>query len=226
MALRLLLGICTCGAILLFIRLYYVLPIFSQRTRYASKRRKGKASVHQSKGKMLCVVLGSGGHTAEMMRLLQGIEFDRYMERLYIVSNNDTLSLDQIGMVEKHGNIYNGEYYVERVPRSRDVGQPWTSTLISAANCLRRAAAIMFDYKPDVVLCNGPGNCVIVCLVALVIRVLGLKHIPIVYVESFARVRTLSLSGKILYLLADRFIVQWPMLAHKYPHAEFIPHLV
>ncbi|KAJ2456037.1 metalloprotease [Coemansia sp. RSA 2336] len=221
----LLLGLCICGGTLL-LRLYYVLPVFNQPSRYASKRRKGKASVHQSTEKMLCVVLGSGGHTAEMVRLLQGVEFDRFMERLYIVSSNDMLSLDQIGLVEKQGNVYNGEYYVERVPRSREVGQPWAAALLSAASCLRRTAAVVFDYKPDVILCNGPGNCVIVCLVALVIRILGLKHIPIVYVESFARVRTLSLSGKLMYLLADRFIVQWPMLAHRYPRAEFIPHLV
>ncbi|KAJ2618412.1 metalloprotease, partial [Coemansia sp. RSA 1290] len=139
MTLQLLLSLCICGGILLLTRLYYVLPVFNQPTRYVSKRRKGKTSVHQSSEKMLCVVLGSGGHTAEMVRLLQGVEFDRFMERLYIVSNNDTLSLDQISLVENHGNVYNGEYYVERVPRSREVGQPWTSALLSAASCLRRA---------------------------------------------------------------------------------------
>jgi beta-1,4-N-acetylglucosaminyltransferase len=34
-----------------------------------------------------------------------------------------------------------------------------------------------------------------------------------VYIESLARVRRLSLSGRILRLFADRFFVQWEALA-------------
>ena len=41
----------------------------------------------------------------------------------------------------------------------------------------------------------------------------------LVYVESIARVDTLSLSGKILYRIADQMFVQWPQLQHKYPRA-------
>ncbi|KAJ2170611.1 metalloprotease [Coemansia sp. RSA 518] len=219
-------GIAACLTALLLLRIYFVLPAFGRDSKYASKRRKGKATVRASADMTLCVVLGSGGHTAEMMRLLQGVEFDRYMQRLYVVGDSDALSLDQIGIVERRGNTYNEEYFVERVPRSREVGQPWLTTPLSVARCLVRTASIFLDYRPDVVLCNGPGNCVVACVVALVPRILGLKRIPIIYVESFARVRTLSLSGKILYLLADRFIVQWPGLVSTYPRAEYIPHLV
>lgn len=43
----------------------------------------------------------------------------------------------------------------------------------------------------------------------------------IVYVESIARVNSLSLSGKILYhfRIADAFFVQWPHLQHKFPRS-------
>lgn len=36
-----------------------------------------------------------------------------------------------------------------------------------------------------------------------------------IYVESWARVRQLSLSGKILRFLVDRFFLQWETLADK-----------
>lgn len=39
---------------------------------------------------------------------------------------------------------------------------------------------------------------------------LGLKHTRIIYVESFARVTSLSLSGKLLRPFVDTFVVQWP----------------
>jgi len=50
---------------------------------------------------------------------------------------------------------------------------------------------------------------------------LGLCRTRIIYVESFARVRSLSLSGKLLYAFTDRFVVQWPRLAEKYRRAEY-----
>lgn len=48
------------------------------------------------------------------------------------------------------------------------------------------------------------------------------------YIESIARVKTLSLSGKILYVfrLADDFVVQWPQLVQKYPRSIYIGRVV
>ncbi|KAJ1806156.1 UDP-N-acetylglucosamine transferase subunit [Coemansia sp. RSA 2599] len=161
-----------------------------------------------------------------MARLLQGVDFDRYNQRLYIVGESDMLSLDRIGALEAKRDHMAEEYTVSRIPRSREVGQSWSSAVFSSLSCLFSVCQTVFQHNPDVVLCNGPGNCVIVCAVALIPRFFGLKCIPIVYVESFARVRSLSLSGKLLYYMADRFVVQWPGLLQKYPSAEFIPHLV
>ena len=42
------------------------------------------------------------------------------------------------------------------------------------------------------------------------------------FVESFARVQALSLTGKLLYPLADRFVVQWPQLVQKHSAAEYL----
>ena len=50
---------------------------------------------------------------------------------------------------------------------------------------------------------------------------MGIRRPQIVYVESFARVKSLSVTGKLLYLFADRFIVQWPELARAYAKAEY-----
>jgi len=52
-------------------------------------------------------------------------------------------------------------------------------------------------------------------------RLLGLLDCRIVYIESIARVRKLSLSGLILYRLrvADSLLVQWPELQARYPRS-------
>ena len=58
------------------------------------------------------------------------------------------------------------------------------------------------------------------------IKVLWLKRSTIVFVESICRVHTLSLTGKLMYFLADRSIVQWPELHAKYPQTVFLGRLV
>jgi beta-1,4-N-acetylglucosaminyltransferase len=71
--------------------------------------------------------------------------------------------------------------------------------------------------SPDLILTNGPATGVIVVIASLVVRYFGLQRggqMRTVFVESWARVKTLSISGNILLYLAltDRFFVQWEAL--------------
>jgi hypothetical protein len=58
-------------------------------------------------------------------------------------------------------------------------------------------------------------------------RVLLWLDSRIIYVESIARVRKLSLSGTILYLtrMADKFMVQWPELQQRFPRSTYAGRL-
>lgn len=76
------------------------------------------------------------------------------------------------------------------------------------------------------VLCNGPGTCVPLCAAGLLLGLLGLHKVLLVYVESVCRVETLSLSGRILYPVADYFFVQWSTLRDKYPKSIFLGRVV
>ncbi|MCO5591026.1 hypothetical protein L7F22_045002 [Adiantum nelumboides] len=78
------------------------------------------------------------------------------------------------------------------------------------------------------ILCNGPGTCIPLCFAGFLLKVLGIKWVVIVYIESIARVRRLSLSGLILYKLrlADKIYVQWTKLQEIYPHTEFVGRLM
>jgi beta-1,4-N-acetylglucosaminyltransferase len=75
-----------------------------------------------------------------------------------------------------------------------------------------------------VVLCNGPGTCIPLCLLAYLLSLFSLLHCPVIFIESVCRVRGLSLSGLILYhsRVADAVVVQWPELTGKYPRAIYL----
>lgn len=58
-------------------------------------------------------------------------------------------------------------------------------------------------------------------------RVLCCFDCRVIYVESIARVRKLSLSGTILYhtRMADTFFVQWPELQARFPRSSYAGRL-
>ncbi|GME63787.1 Oligosaccharide biosynthesis protein [Neofusicoccum parvum] len=172
----------------------------------------------------LVVVLGSGGHTAEMLAMLRGVDRATFLaswtRRTYVVSAGDALSAERARDFEASlatSSAATSSYAVRTVPRARRIHQPLLTTPLSALRCLAAVFALLRDgpAPPDLVLTNGPGTGVVVVLAALLWRfvdvgdVAGTSRVRTVYVESWARVRRLSLSGKLLLRVVDRFVVQW-----------------
>lgn len=66
-----------------------------------------------------------------------------------------------------------------------------------------------------------------VCVAVKLYHFVGILFNPkILFCESFARVTSLSLTGKLLYLFADEFVVHWPQLTAKYSTARYIGVIV
>jgi beta-1,4-N-acetylglucosaminyltransferase len=62
--------------------------------------------------------------------------------------------------------------------------------------------------------------------VAVYFQIMTLGKTKIIYMESICRVETLSMSGKILYHIADHMLVQWQSLLTKYPKCQYIGRVV
>ncbi|XP_078264401.1 UDP-N-acetylglucosamine transferase subunit ALG14 [Rhinoraja longicauda] len=199
-------------ACIVFARVFIIL-----RTKPAGER--GSASV--------LVVVGSGGHTTEILRLVGSLSAS-YAPRHYVIADTDRMSEDKVRALEAARTEERSEprYTIHRIPRSREVRQSWTSSVVSTLYALLYSIPLVFQLKPDMVLCNGPGTCVPLCASALLLGVVGVKKVRIIYVESICRVGSLSLSGKLLYHLSDYFFVQWPTLQGKYPKAVYLGRLV
>lgn len=191
--------------------------------RKPTPRRRRRPSEHCR----LAVFLGSGGHTSEALMLLSALDFHRYSPRTYITSEGDALSARKVAALElsratdpgSHVDGLREHYTILTIPRARRVHQPLYTTPVTAARsllaCIYHVTVIPFVTRTsfaDVLILNGPGTCFVLCLAAFLNRILGLESPRLVYVESFARVRSLSLSGKLLRPFVDRFIVQWPEL--------------
>ncbi|KAG1765322.1 glycosyltransferase family 1 protein [Suillus occidentalis] len=177
----------------------------------------------------IAIFLGSGGHTSEALKLTSALDFGRYSPRTYIVSEGDAFSaqkahaLEHIKATDHVFSDDHPQYKLLIIPRARRVHQSLLSTPPDAIKSLL-ACMYLVSVRPlfkkgafrqpfaDLLILNGPGTCVILCAAILLNRLIGLPSPRVMYVESFARVKTLSLSGKLLYHFSDRFVVQWPDL--------------
>lgn len=201
-----------------------------------------RSTTHRERGnRTLLISLGSGGHTTEMLQMLKTINLAQFSRRIYYISSDDSLSLQKAKLLEET-QLTPGSHEFRVVKRARKVKQRWsttpTTTLLSFLDSMR----LIYEDRPDLMLCNGPGTCVMLVLACLVLRVSStadfdirladrkqytrLKNCRIIFIESFARVNSLSLSGKILIHLVDRFLVMWPELTQLHPRAEYAGMLI
>jgi len=160
------------------------------------------------------IVLGSGGHTTEMVRLVKNLPKTRYSPRNYVVADNDDMSKKKMRFIENNAPDAN----LIEIPRSRKVHQSFFTSIFTTLNAMVYCFIYNYKYQPELIICNGPGTCIPVCYSALILswgmpwRRNGGGRVKVVYVESLARVQTLSLTGKLLLPMANLFIVQWPDL--------------
>lgn len=139
-------------------------------------------------------VASSGGHLEEISQLKRiAQEYD------------NALVTEENGFEVR--NFGNRQYFVSQINRKEILFLPKFIRLFF------RAHRILKIEKPDVVITTG-------ALIAYPFCVLEKKrHGKVVYIESFARVKEPSLSGKLLHKHADLFIVQWEDMLEYFPDA-------
>lgn len=236
--------------VLTIYRLFIILnPARSKPLRHG--RRNPNEPTH------LLIVLGSGGHTAEMFAMLdravnepdpnRRMDWRDFAHRTWVVGSGDSISAARAkefeemavgltsqetlmkGKVKGATDIGPGTYDVVTVPRARDIHQPLWSTPFSSLKCLLSCWTLLTKYTdrrvrdyPDLILCNGPATATIMVFTSVLLRLFNVESassrnkMRTVYVESWARVKKLSLSGTLLSKVVDRFLVQWPQLERAY----------
>ncbi len=133
------------------------------------------------------IISSSGGHLTEV-RTLRPLY--QHHEHFYVLNERIPLPADMQGRT------------VFITHSERD----WR-TLLNLAEALR----VLRRERPAVLLSTGAGPIVPFALVA---KLLG---ISVVFIETLTRIHRPSLTGRIMYRLADRFFYQWPSLERYFP---------
>ncbi|KAF7116370.1 hypothetical protein CNMCM5793_004614 [Aspergillus hiratsukae] len=181
-------AICGTIALMLCIRALSI----SQNSKVPKWRRKNSPT-------HLLVVLGSGGHTAEMFSMLRRMRLDpsTYTHRTYVVSSGDDFSAARAVEFETewlkqnsklsfsaNGSDSAESYTIVTVPRARRVHQSYLTAPLSTLQCFYACLLVLRGCHPeqkspllrtnspypDVILTNGPATAVCMILAAKSLR--------------------------------------------------------
>ena len=136
----------------------------------------------------ICLVSSAGGHMLQI-QFFKKI-FDKYEHFFITFKRPDTSELSKKKRV----------YFVEDPKRNP----------LSLLKNFFQSFLILLKEKPKVVLTTGAGIAVPTCYLA------KLFNSKIIFIEDFCRPVKPSLSGKLIYPIADLFLVQWKKLVDKY----------
>ena len=74
---------------------------------------------------------------------------------------------------------------------------------------------ILLKEKPDVVISTGALATVPMCLLAKLFKK------KLIFIESFSKINSPTITGKLMYKYADLFLVQWEDMKQFYPDATY-----
>lgn len=143
----------------------------------------------ENKKKKIILICSDGGHLAQILSLKE--MFVRYDYLLVTEKSPATLPL------QEHFNI---AYLKGRSKRQKRDLYFFMVLFINFFLSLR----ILLHHYPKAIITTGSHTAIPMCFIGKVLRS------KVIWILSFARVRSRAFSADIIYPFADRFIVQWP----------------
>ena len=146
--------------------------------------------------KKICFAASSGGHFEQIMML----------EPLMNKYNCFILTEKTLYKVNKKEH---NTYYLKQINRKEVMCI--FKLFINFVKCL----LIFLKERPDYMITTGVLSMI---PMALIMKFFGKK---LIFIESFAKITSPTLTGKFLYKYADRFYVQWEEMLEFYPDAIY-----
>ena len=145
-------------------------------------------------------ISSTGGHLSEILQLKS--LFDKYNYHIVTEKTKSNLNLK---------DKYKGKVDF-LVFGTKDFMLTYPFKLLY--NCFK-SLYIYFKIHPDYIITTGAHTAGPMCCLG---KIFGSK---IIYIETFANMSTKTITGKLLYPIADKFIVQWESMKNLYPDATY-----
>lgn len=147
----------------------------------------------------ICLAASAGGHLTQLLRLASGWS----SHSTFCVTTSDVV-LEEI---QKYGKAY-------------VVGECNRQHLLRVLLVLVRCTGIILKERPDVIISTGAA---VGCIMSFLGKITGAK---VVWIDSITNVDRLSLSGRLVWHIADLFLTQWQQLARQYKNIEYAGKII
>ena len=150
--------------------------------------------------KKVMFISSTGGHLNELLQLKK--LFKKY--DYYIITEKTKSNLD---LREEYNKKIN--YLIYGTKKNK---------LIYPFKLLINCFISLFYFikiRPDVIITTGAHTAGPMCCIGKIF------HKKIIYIETFANIRTKTITGRLVYKFADLFIVQWESMLELYPNAVY-----
>lgn len=145
--------------------------------------------------KKVCLIASSGGHFEQILNLKRlNEQFD-----VFFVTEKTKYTVKE-----------NTVYYVDQINRSEFF------SIIKLIKIFIQSMRIFFIEKPDILISTGALSVVPMFIIGKCFKK------KLIFIESFAKVNTGTMTGKFVYKFADVFIVQWKSMLKIYPNAKYL----
>jgi beta-1,4-N-acetylglucosaminyltransferase len=151
--------------------------------------------------KKVLIVFGSGGHQRQMT-ILSGDLIDKY-DIVAVFCQEDYIS----------PKLMNFKHHFVKRPRISDEGH--FKYIVNTLTCFFQSISLILKERPSAVIACGPSVSVPVMYAG---KLLGLK---VIFIESWSVLYEKSLTGKLIYPIADQFFVQWESMKSVYKRAIY-----
>ena len=150
--------------------------------------------------KKVLFIASTGGHLNELMQLKD--MFNYYDYHIVTEKTNSNKYLKKEYGKKINYLIYGTKHHMLTYP---------FKLLI---NCFI-SLFIYLRFRPDYIITTGTHTAGPMCLIG---KIFGSR---VIYIETFANMVTKTATGKLLYPVADKFIVQWESMKKLYPDSDF-----
>lgn len=150
--------------------------------------------------KKVLFISSTGGHLSELMQLAPLFEKYDY----HIITEKDKVNEN---LKEKYGNKL---YFLPYGTRAK-----LFSYLFKYFYLCLKTVYLYFKIRPKVIVTTGTHTAGPMCILGKIFRS------KIIYIETFANTSKKTATGKLIYPIADLFIVQWEEMLKVYPKAIY-----
>ena len=156
-------------------------------------------TIMDKKEKKVLFISSTGGHLSELLQLSPLIE--KYNSYLITEKTKSNISLKN-----KFDNV---NYLVYGTKKNL-----FKYLFVFSFNILK-SLYYYIKIRPSVIITTGTHTAVPMCYIG---KLFGSK---VIFIETFANSKTKTLAGKLVYPIADTFIVQWESMLELYPKAIY-----